>query len=225
MNAVSPYNEALGIIRQHPGTGGAGSLAKLLLSLYNDLCGYSVAECLGNLDGRLSAVALRMIQDYAARGETEDLRAAGKVIANELYPGLWEMGLAMRDAREATRQRWQREEQDRETAEVVAAEKEFLADAGRRSIPPAAAEQMIQADAGDDGKISAYYFVAGSWQNKKLQLDQVLAAVRERGTGFIYCAAESSNWLGIALDDRLYYVYPDYDAREEYLASIAATPA
>jgi hypothetical protein len=96
MSLISPYDEALRIIRQHPGTSGAGGLAKLLVSLYNDQCSFSFAECVRVLDDRLTAVAVRMVQDYAVRGETEDLRNAGKIIVNDLYPGLWEMGIAMR---------------------------------------------------------------------------------------------------------------------------------
>lgn len=219
MSSISPYDEALNVIKQHQGTGGAAGLAKLVLSLYNSDCGFSFAECVGSLDGRLTGIALRMIQDFTTHGETDDLRAAGKVIATDLYPGLWEMSMAMRDAREATRRRWQQEEQEREAAEIVAAEKAFLSDASRRSVPADAADEMIQGDEHDEGKVGAYYFAAGNWQHKQLQLDHVRAAVRERGTGFIYCAAESSTWLGVLLDDRLYYVYPDYEARERYQES------
>lgn len=217
MSSISPYDEALSIIKQHSGTSGAGGLAKLVLSLYNSDCGFSFAECVGSLDDRLTGVALRMVQDYATRGETDDLRAAGKIIATDLYPALWEMSMAMRDAREATRRRWQQEEQDREAAEIVAAEKSFLSDASQRSVPAAAADEMIQGDEHNEGKVSAYYYAAGQWRVEILQLDLVRAAARERGTGFIYCAAESSSWLGVPLNDRLYYVYPDYDARERYL--------
>jgi len=211
---VSPYDEALQFIKQHPGTGGAGSMAKLVLSLYNSNCSYSFAECVSNLDGHLTSVALRMVKDYADRGETADLLAAGKIVADDLYPGLWEMGMAMRDAREATRRRWQQEEQDREAADIVAKEQAFLSDASRRSLPADAVDEMIQGD--DEGNVSAYYFARGNWQSKKLQLDQVQEAARAHGAGFIYCGAECSTWLGVAMDNRLYYVCPDFDARERY---------
>jgi len=45
MGSISPYDEALQFIQRNPETGGALGLAKLILSLYNDLCGYSFAEC------------------------------------------------------------------------------------------------------------------------------------------------------------------------------------
>ncbi|MFC5550344.1 hypothetical protein [Massilia aerilata] len=217
MNAISPYDEALLIIRQNPGTGGAGGLAKLLLSLYNDQCGFSFAECAGGLDQRLTGVALRMVQDYAARGETEDLRSAGKILAEDLYPGLWEMGVAMRDAREAVRQRWKREELERESAKIAEAEKAFLSGVGRRTVPSAIAEEMIMPE---NGTVSAYYYLAGDWHNKELPLERVSASIRENGTGFMNCDPESGYMLGVPLDGRLYYVQTDYDVRERYLDEI-----
>lgn len=217
MSSFSPYDEALLIIRQHPGTSGAGGLAKLLLSLYNDLCGFSFAECVSGLDDRLTGVALRMVQDYARRGETEDLRAAGKILVDDLYPGLWEMGIAMREAREAVRQRWKREEQDREAAEIAAAEKEFMARAELRAIPPGVADELL---ASEDSNTYAYYYQSFEWRDKELSLEKVRAAVREHGTGFMKCYPDSGYMLGVILDGRVYYVHSDYDARERYLESI-----
>jgi hypothetical protein len=217
MNSVSPYDEALLIIRQHPGTSGAGGLAKLLLSLYNDQCGFSFAECVSGLDDRLTSVALRMVQDYARRGETEDLRAAGKILVDDLYPGLWEMGTAMQEAREAVRKRWKREEQDREAAEIAAAEKEFTTRADLRSIPPAVASEML---ASEDSTTYAYYYQSYEWRDKSLSLEKVREAVREHGTGFMKCYPDSGYMLGVILDGRVYYVQADYDARERYLESI-----
>lgn len=217
MSSVSPYDEALLIIRQHPGTSGAGGLAKLLLSLYNDMCGFSFAECVSSLDDRLTAVALRMVQDYAKRGETEDLRSAGKIVVDDLYPGLWEMGVAMREAREAVRKRWEREEQEREAAEIVAAENEFMTNVQLRSIPLAAAEEMLAAD---ESTTCAYYYQYHGWREKSLSLEKVRAAVREHGTGFMECHPDSRYLLGVILEGRVYYVQADYDARERYLESI-----
>lgn len=95
MNNSNPYAEALVFIQRNPGTGGASSLAKLVLSLYNSLCGYSFAECVGNLDQRLSDLAIRMVTNYSVHGETEALREVGKLLSDDMYPGLWEMGVAM----------------------------------------------------------------------------------------------------------------------------------
>lgn len=217
MNSVSPYDEALLIIRQHPGTSGASGLAKLLLSLYNDLCGFSFAECVTSLDDRLTAVALRMVQDYARRGETEDLRAAGKILVDDLYPGLWEMGLAMSEAREAVRQRWKREEQERETAAIAEEESEFMAKAELRAIPPDVADELL---ASEDSNTYAYYYQSFKWRDKQLSLEKVRAAVREHGTGFLTSYPDSGYMLGVILDGRVYYVHSDYDARERYLESL-----
>lgn len=210
------YIEALEAIKQHPGTGSSTSLAKLILSLYNQQCSYSIAECIGNLDAKLTALALRMVTDYAKSGESQELRDVGDELCNDLYPRLWEMGEAMQSARDEIRRKWKQDEEDRETEEIKADEQDFILNAGRRSVPPAAADEMIRADEGDNGVVSAYYF-SGHWRNKKLQLDQVRTAVRESGTGFIYCRAESSTWLGVVIDARLYYFCPEYEARERYL--------
>lgn len=57
----NPYREALLWTQQHPGTGSANSMAKLILSLWNEDCGYSFRECIGNLDGNLTRLAVRMV--------------------------------------------------------------------------------------------------------------------------------------------------------------------
>jgi len=216
MNSVSPYDEALLIIRQHPGTSGAGGLAKLLLSLYNDICGFSFAECVTGLDDRLTSVALRMVQDYARRGETEDLRAAGKILVDDLYPGLWEMGQAMAAARQETRKRWEREELEREAAEINRVENEFVTKRELRSIPIAIAEEMI---ASDDSTTYAYHYSSFDWREKELPLEKVRAAIREHGTGFVNCNPNAGYMLGVLMDGRVYYVHADYDVRERYLES------
>lgn len=64
MSSISPYGEALLIIKQHPGTSGAAGLAKLVLSLYNATCGYAFRECVDSLDDRLTALSLRLVQHY-----------------------------------------------------------------------------------------------------------------------------------------------------------------
>jgi predicted NAD-dependent protein-ADP-ribosyltransferase YbiA (DUF1768 family) len=218
MSAVSPYDEALLIIRKHPGTSGAGGLAKLVLSLYNDQCGFSFAECVSSLDDHLTSVALRMVQDYARRGETEDLRSAGKILVDELYPGLWEMGQAMATAREETRKRWEREDLEREAAKIYAVEHQFTVNPELRAIPITSAEEMLSSE---DSTTHAYYYSSFDWREKELSLEKVRAAIREHGTGFLNCNPSAGNMLGVLIDDRVYYVYADYDARERYLESIS----
>lgn len=217
MSSISPYDEALRIIKQHPGTSGAAGLAKLVLSLYNANCGYAFRECVDSLDDRLTALSLRLVQHYAANGETEDLQAAGKIISDDLYPGLWEMGVAMTEAREATRRRWKQEEDAREAAKITEAEQAFISNAGRRTIPASVAEEMIEST---NGELDSYYYSYGDWRRKTLTRDQVQASIREHGTGFVNWNPESSYMLGVILDGRLHYLYADYDVREQYLETL-----
>lgn len=214
MSSVSPYDEALKIIKQHPGTGGAGSLAKLVLSLYNDLCGYSFAECVGNLDNELTNLALRLVTDYAVRGETEDLRAAGKVLVEE-YPGLWELGLAMRDARQATRERWERERKADEEKKIRDAEKSFI-EKVNHGIPFEIAQKLLKSD---HETLTGYYFSMGEWRDKEIAVAEVLDAVQRFGTDFISVCPEANGTVGVFLGKTFYHVLTDWDEREAYYES------
>lgn len=99
---ASPYREALGFIQRNPGTGGAGSLAKLILSLWNDECCYSFRECVSNLDGPRTALALRMAAEFAAHGETQELIDIGHRVCKS-HPLLWDQGQAGTEAKRAWR--------------------------------------------------------------------------------------------------------------------------
>lgn len=101
------YREALAWITEHPGTGSANSLAKLILSLWNSDCAYPVSECLGNLDGRLTRLAVRMVNLYSERGEDDELRAVGEAVF-KLYPRLWDLGQVMKTAAHEQRDAWAR---------------------------------------------------------------------------------------------------------------------
>jgi hypothetical protein len=216
MSTISPYDEALQFIKQNPGTGGASSLAKLVLSLYNDICGYSFAECVSNLDDRLTGVALRMVQDYAKRGETDDLRTAGKIIADDLYPRLWEMSLAMCDARAATRAKWEAAERNAELDTLDAAEAALFTDPAKQ-IPASKAKELLE----QDDPLYAYYNIAGDWRSAKLNRDRVHAAIDQAGGAELsYNCPESSQMLAVRVDNRIYYICTDYDAREAYLDTI-----
>jgi hypothetical protein len=104
--ATTPYQEALKWIQSNPTTGGASSLAKLVLSLWNSECCFSYAECVGNLDANLTELTVRMIGQYAIHGETQDLVDVGNKVC-ELYPRLWELTQAMQDARGTIRKQWE----------------------------------------------------------------------------------------------------------------------
>lgn len=216
MSHISPYDEAFQFIQRNPGTGGASSLAKLILSLYNDSCGYSFAECIGNLDDRLTLLALRVVQDYADRGESADLRAAGKVIHDDLYPRLWEMGLAMQDARTNLRSKWQADDLKAELDALDAAEATLFTDPARL-IPPITAKGLLQESEGQ----YAYYNRAGKWLDSTLSRDAVHAAVELNGGAELSdLCPEFSYALAVRIDKRIYYVNTDYDAREIYLEKI-----
>jgi hypothetical protein len=215
-NQTNPYSEALEFIRRNPGTSGAAGLAKLVLSLYNILCGYSFAECIGSLDDKLTNLCLRMVNDYAVRGETNELRDAGDELSNKLYPGLWEMGVAMDHARQEVRAKWDRERRQKETSEIETAERALL-NGEKQQVPFDTAKRML---AYSDGMLDASYYQAGDWRNKNLSLDKVLSVIQMNGTSLTNICPESSRMLAIQLDGQLFYIPTDYDASEDYLASL-----
>lgn len=94
---MDPYQEALDWIRQHPGTGSASSLAKLVLSLWNWDCAFSFRECVSNFDSRLSKLAGRMVSHFVVPGEDKALVNVGQEVC-EAYPRLWEVSVAMNRA-------------------------------------------------------------------------------------------------------------------------------
>lgn len=78
---MTPYDEALQLIKQGPDTDSGEALAKLILSLYNGrVYRYSFAECVRPLDGKNTDLALRMVTRYCKWGEDHGLRqVAGEI--------------------------------------------------------------------------------------------------------------------------------------------------
>ncbi|MCC8799100.1 hypothetical protein [Xanthomonas euvesicatoria] len=113
---MSPYQAALRFIQHNSGTGAAGSLAKLMLSLWNSQCAFAVSECLGNLDRQNTRIALDAIEKYARDGETEELSKICRQI-HETYPRYWELGAAATKAKSDLRARWEIEAGDDEEDE------------------------------------------------------------------------------------------------------------
>ncbi len=108
--SLSPYQEALNWINQNPGTGSAGSMAKLILSFWNTECAFTFRECVSNLDGNLTQLAVRMAAHFGERGEDQELTDIGhKVYA--LYPRLWELGQAADNAKRELRRKWDAEDE------------------------------------------------------------------------------------------------------------------
>jgi hypothetical protein len=116
---MTPYFEALTFIRQHPGTGGTLGLSKLLLSLWNDECGYSYRECVHALDSHNSELAISIIRHFNAVGEDRELIEIGHEIIRT-YPRLWDITEAQIEARRALEDRWKQQlEEEAEEAENV----------------------------------------------------------------------------------------------------------
>lgn len=105
---MSPYHEALEWVLDHPGTSGASGLAKLLLSIRSPQCAFALSECVGSLDARLSAIALRAITHYIAQKivDDSDLDAVCQRI-REVYPRLEELGLAATAGKRQQERDWE----------------------------------------------------------------------------------------------------------------------
>lgn len=108
MPQKTPYDEALHWIQQHPGTGSAVNLGKLVLSLWNSEAAFSFRECASGLDQERTELALRIVTHFVRHGEDKDLVDVGHTI-NELMPRLWELGSAGDKAKWELRQRWHAE--------------------------------------------------------------------------------------------------------------------
>lgn len=117
---MSPHTDALQIIQRHPDTGGGVAMAKLVLSLWNSCHRFSMAEILSPLDQNLTRIALCMVSDYAAFGETPELLAAGRWVYDN-FPGLVEISNAQH---EAYCDVMRRREEERERLAVLEEEEE-----------------------------------------------------------------------------------------------------
>lgn len=105
MNSRSPYEETWQWIERNPGTGSANSLAKLLLSLWNHSNAFSFRECIDNLDGDRTQLALRVVAHFAKHGENRELIDLGYKVS-EAYPRLYELGQRAWDAKRKLREEW-----------------------------------------------------------------------------------------------------------------------
>jgi hypothetical protein len=103
--AISPYAEAWHWVERHPGTGSANSLAKLLLSLWNQENAFSFRECVHNLDAQRIRLALRVVIHFAECGEDSELIKIGYKVY-EAYPRLWELGEAATRAKFDLQEKW-----------------------------------------------------------------------------------------------------------------------
>ncbi|AOY69486.1 hypothetical protein QYG06_17875 [Xanthomonas euvesicatoria] len=113
---MSPYEAALQWIMSNPGSGSANSLAKLMMSLWNSRCAFAVSECVWNLDGARSELALRAIERYLKEGETPEFNRVCEQI-HEAHPRLWELGDAASRAKAQLREKWELEDRRNEDEE------------------------------------------------------------------------------------------------------------
>lgn len=113
---MNPFLEAMEVIERYPGTGGSGALAKCVLSLWNSVHCFSMAEILGPLDQSNSALVVRMVQEYAQHGESDELRTAGSWVYRN-NPGLVEISDAQQQGRHEVRRRWELEREREAEAE------------------------------------------------------------------------------------------------------------
>lgn len=105
----TPWDEALHWINQHPTTGTAIGLAKLVLSFYNGRdYPFSFADCTRSFDSERSALAQRMTSWYFERGEDESLREVGKEIWDR-SPRLVQLGKAASGAMADLSIQWREE--------------------------------------------------------------------------------------------------------------------
>lgn len=111
MDTNNPYLAGLDLVKQNTGTSGQVALAKCILSLYNSEHSFSIGEILCALDERYSVVVMAMLQEYARRGETKELRQAGEYVYSN-FTGLVELSDAMSNARVEVRQKWDREREE-----------------------------------------------------------------------------------------------------------------
>ena len=117
---LSPYQEAFQWIKRNPGTGSAQSLAKLLLSLWNDDFAFSYRECVDGLDEYRTAIAIRVVSHYARLGEDEELRHVGEDLYDS-YPRLVALAQALTQERKRLTDQWRSEDAAAEASEVQGA--------------------------------------------------------------------------------------------------------
>lgn len=106
----TPWHEALYWINQHPTTGTAVGLAKLVLSFYNgNDYPFSFADCTRSFDSDRCALAQRMVSWYLDRGEDDSLRDVGYEIYKD-FPRLAQLGQSASNAMADLRIQWREED-------------------------------------------------------------------------------------------------------------------
>lgn len=110
VNMQNPHSAAIDFIKKHTSSNASIGLAKAILSLYNPIHAFSIAEILGPLDQNNSSLVVQMVSIYAVKGETTELKEAGKWICESgTFERLFDLSKSMADAREKLRRQWEYE--------------------------------------------------------------------------------------------------------------------
>jgi hypothetical protein len=126
------------------------------------------------------------------------------------------MSLTVREAREATRAKWEAAECKAELDALDTAEAALFTDPAKRIHASKAKELLEQHD-----PLYAYYNFAGDWRDAKLIRDTVHAAIDLAGGAELTDnCSESSQMLAVRINKCIYYFCTNYDAREAYLDTI-----
>ena len=108
----NPYMVGLKMVRENIGTSGQIALAKCILSLYNSDHAFSISEIVSPLDFKYTGIVVAMLSAYIKKGETEELRIAGKWVYDH-FPHLVELSNAMTEARGSVRLKWDRHHEEK----------------------------------------------------------------------------------------------------------------
>lgn len=89
---MTPFDEATDFIRNFDYSAATG-LAKLVLSIAEPDAAFSVRECTTHLDSERMNIACRLIEYFRQHGHDQHVTANAWEI-RQIYPGLFEMGIA-----------------------------------------------------------------------------------------------------------------------------------
>lgn len=104
------YERALTKLKSHPSSRVRISLAKSILTVYNERHAFSVGEMFDGLDDEHKILILEIFTEYANNFENSNgFREVGRYCYDN-FPRLIELSEAMFDARSVVRGKWERED-------------------------------------------------------------------------------------------------------------------
>jgi hypothetical protein len=106
---MTPYQEAMRLIRRNPESDDALGLAKLVLSLWNADYPFAFRECITGLDDLPTAIAVRVVGQFARLGEDLELQEIGTELC-EMYPRMGDAASACGQARADLERKWHEED-------------------------------------------------------------------------------------------------------------------